>query len=46
MVLDVKQSALNAIHKKNPDILIVKNVDFVVFIAQVINCTSHCEGGK
>ena len=41
MVFDVPQSAVNAMQEKDPDILIVKKVDFVVFIEQVINCTSQ-----
>jgi hypothetical protein len=40
MVVDVPQSAVNAMQEKDPNTLTVK-VDFVAFIAQVRNCTSH-----
>lgn len=50
-------ATLNVIHQRDPGILTVKKVDFIVFIAQVINCIgqtkktiketrNHCEGGK
>lgn len=42
MALDAPQPAESVVHPlRDPEVLIVKKVDFVVFIAQVINCTSQ-----
>ena len=39
-------ATLNVIQQRDPGILTVKKVDFIVFIAQVINCTGQTKQSK
>lgn len=41
MVVDTPQTLVNVCQSREPDTLCVKKVDFVAFIAHVINCTAQ-----
>ena len=41
MAVDDAQQSVNVSQLRDPKILIVKKVDFVAFIAQLINCTGQ-----